>query len=143
MTELELLSFSLSLCPPSLPHTPPTRRPHAARLTPLSVTPTGLVSPAEWPAARRTCQLAREALLTAAAALKPGVTTDDIDAVVHSFAVEHEAYPSPLHYRCVCAQTGIIYLHTGRPPREQGAEIETEIATETATESREKRAERL
>lgn len=42
----------------------------------------------------------------AGAAVKPGMTTDEIDRVVHEAAVARGAYPSPLNYhgfpkRCV------------------------------------------
>lgn len=122
--------MSLSTHPLPTLYTPPafnTSHTHtlpSTRLThrSLSLYPSPLflvtVSSAEWPAARRTCQLAREALLTAAAALKPGMTTDDIDAVVHTFAVEHEAYPSPLHYRCVLG----LCICRGRPRTARSAE---------------------
>ena len=43
-------------------------------------------------------QLGREVLEIAAAALKPGITTDEIDQIVHDAAVERECYPSPLNY---------------------------------------------
>lgn len=44
-------------------------------------------------------QLAREVLDIAASHIQPGVTTDEIDAVVHSAIIERNAYPSPLNYR--------------------------------------------
>ena len=42
---------------------------------------------------------AREVLDIAGSIVKAGVTTDDIDAAVHSACVERGAYPSPLNYR--------------------------------------------
>jgi methionyl aminopeptidase len=53
-------------------------------------------------------QLAREVLDIAAAAIRPGITTDAIDAIVHEATVARNAYPSPLNYRnfpksvCTC-----------------------------------------
>ena len=44
-------------------------------------------------------QLGREILDIAAAHVKPGVTTDFIDEVVHNATIERGAYPSPLNYR--------------------------------------------
>jgi methionyl aminopeptidase len=44
-------------------------------------------------------QLAREVLDIAAAAVRPGITTDEIDEIVHQATVERNAYPSPLNYR--------------------------------------------
>ena len=43
-------------------------------------------------------QLAREVLDIGAAAIKPGVTTDEIDRVIHEAIIERDSYPSPLNY---------------------------------------------
>lgn len=56
-------------------------------------------SPAEIKAIRAACKLGRAALDLAAAHVKPGVTTDEIDAIVHDFIIKNDAYPSPLNYR--------------------------------------------
>ncbi|KAF8472752.1 putative methionine aminopeptidase type 1 [Kalaharituber pfeilii] len=48
---------------------------------------------------RKVCRLAREVLDIAAAFVKPGVTTDQIDEVVHNACIERDSYPSPLNYR--------------------------------------------
>lgn len=40
---------------------------------------------------RKVCRLAREVLDIAAAAVKPGVTTDYIDDIVHKACIEREA----------------------------------------------------
>jgi len=44
-------------------------------------------------------RIAAQAVDAAAAAVRPGVTTDELDAVVHEFLVTHDAYPSTLQYR--------------------------------------------
>jgi len=44
-------------------------------------------------------KLGREVMDIAAAMIRPGVTTDEIDAVVHQATIERNAYPSPLNYR--------------------------------------------
>jgi methionyl aminopeptidase len=44
-------------------------------------------------------KLGREVLDIAAAIVRPGVTTDEIDAVVHQATIDRNAYPSPLNYR--------------------------------------------
>lgn len=46
-----------------------------------------------------TTQLGREILDIAAAAIRPGITTDEIDEIVHKATIERNAYPSPLNYR--------------------------------------------
>ncbi|MFD1050326.1 type I methionyl aminopeptidase, partial [Kibdelosporangium lantanae] len=44
-------------------------------------------------------RIAAQALQEGGKAVKPGATTDDIDAVVHEFLVDNGAYPSTLGYR--------------------------------------------
>ncbi|KAG1756816.1 methionine aminopeptidase [Suillus paluster] len=48
---------------------------------------------------RTACRFGREVLDIAAAMVRPGVSTDEIDAVVHQATIERNAYPSPLNYR--------------------------------------------
>jgi methionyl aminopeptidase len=31
--------------------------------------------------------------------IRPGITTDEINTLVHEYIVSHDAYPSPLNYR--------------------------------------------
>ena len=44
-------------------------------------------------------RIAAQAIRAAGRAIKPGVTTDDLDQVVHEFLIDHGAYPSTLGYR--------------------------------------------
>jgi len=44
-------------------------------------------------------RIAAQALQEGGKAVKPGATTDDVDAVVHEFLVDNGAYPSTLGYR--------------------------------------------
>jgi methionyl aminopeptidase len=44
-------------------------------------------------------RIAAQAVDTVAAAIRPGVTTDELDAIGHDFLVAHDAYPSALGYR--------------------------------------------
>jgi methionyl aminopeptidase len=44
-------------------------------------------------------RIAAQALVEGGKAVKPGATTDDIDAIVHEFILDHHAYPSTLGYR--------------------------------------------
>ncbi|MEV0650551.1 type I methionyl aminopeptidase [Phytomonospora sp. NPDC050363] len=48
---------------------------------------------------RVACRLAADALVLAGEHVKPGVTTDHIDEVVHEYLCDHGAYPSTLGYR--------------------------------------------
>ncbi|KAJ1966409.1 Methionine aminopeptidase 1 [Dipsacomyces acuminosporus] len=64
---------------------------------------------------RRVCRLGREVLDIAAAALRVGVTTDEIDRIVHEATIERKAYPSPLGYyefpKSVCTSINEVVCH--------------------------------
>lgn len=47
---------------------------------------------------RETCRIGREVLDAAARVIQPGVTTDEIDRVVHDATIAAGGYPSPLNY---------------------------------------------
>ena len=57
---------------------------------------------------RVACRLGREVLDEAAAAVSAGVTTDELDRIVHEAAVERESYPSPLNYYQVRLQQPVL-----------------------------------
>ncbi len=48
---------------------------------------------------RTACQVAAEVLIETGAAVAPGVTTDELDAVAHAVYTARGAYPSTLGYR--------------------------------------------
>jgi len=50
-------------------------------------------------AMRVASKIAAQALAAGGEVVKPGVTTDEVDRVVHEYLVEHRAYPSTLGYR--------------------------------------------
>jgi methionyl aminopeptidase len=58
---------------------------------------------------------AREVLLDVAAAVRPGVTTDELDRVCHEACIARGGYPSPLHYKgfpkSVCTSVNEIICH--------------------------------
>jgi len=64
---------------------------------------------------RYVARLGREILDLAASHVKPGVTTDEIDAVVHQATLERNAYPSPLNYRefpkSLCTSVNEVICH--------------------------------
>ncbi|KTW27419.1 methionine aminopeptidase, type I [Pneumocystis carinii B80] len=64
---------------------------------------------------RKVCKLAREVLDIAAAALRPGITTDEIDEIVHMACIERDSYPSPLNYynfpKSVCTSVNETICH--------------------------------
>lgn len=78
-------------------------------------------------------KLAREVLDEAAAAVGVGVTTDELDAVVHEACVERECYPSPLNYynfpKSCCTSVNEVICH-GIPdlrPLEDGDLVNIDI----------------
>ncbi|GAA6037043.1 hypothetical protein JCM8097_005522 [Rhodosporidiobolus ruineniae] len=64
---------------------------------------------------RKVSILAREVLEIAAAALRPGITTLELDELVHNECVKRNAYPSPLNYsrfpRSVCTSINEVICH--------------------------------
>lgn len=64
---------------------------------------------------RHACQMGREVLDIAGKALRPGVTTDEIDRVVHEATLERDCYPSPLNYynfpKSVCTSVNEVICH--------------------------------
>jgi len=48
---------------------------------------------------RHAGRIAAQALAAGGAVVAPGVTTDAVDAVVHEFLLDHDAYPSTLGYK--------------------------------------------
>lgn len=63
----------------------------------------------------RACQLARHVLLLAGRSLRVGMTTDEIDFIVHQETIMHNAYPSPLRYggfpKSVCTSVNNVICH--------------------------------
>ena len=48
---------------------------------------------------RLACRIAAGALAEAGRAVAPGVTTDELDRIAHSYMLDHGAYPSTLGYK--------------------------------------------
>ncbi|XP_057310115.1 methionine aminopeptidase 1-like [Hydractinia symbiolongicarpus] len=64
---------------------------------------------------RTVCRLARECLDAGAKAVRPGVTTDEIDRIIHEATVERNCYPSPLNYhnfpKSCCTSVNEVICH--------------------------------
>ncbi|KAF6207728.1 hypothetical protein GE061_016176 [Apolygus lucorum] len=64
---------------------------------------------------RVACKLGREVLEEASKVIGVGVTTDEIDRIVHEACVERECYPSPLNYyqfpRSCCTSVNEVICH--------------------------------
>ena len=60
-------------------------------------------------------RLAAEILRLAGERVRPGITTDEIDAYVHELHVERDCYPSPLNYhgypKSVCTSVNEVICH--------------------------------
>lgn len=72
-------------------------------------------SPEVIDAMRRTSVSAAEVLRLAGEFVRPGITTDEIDAYVHQLCIDHNAYPSPLNYngfpKSVCTSANEVICH--------------------------------
>jgi methionyl aminopeptidase len=64
---------------------------------------------------RRAGRAAAEVLAETGRAVRPGVTTDELDAVAHQACVVRGAYPSPLNYhgfpKAICTSVNEVILH--------------------------------
>lgn len=83
---------------------------------------------------REVCKIGRGALDAAHRMIKAGVTTEEIDKVVHDYIIEHKAYPSPLGYynfpRSCCTSINECICH-GIPdtrPLQEGDIINVDIS---------------
>jgi methionyl aminopeptidase len=78
-------------------------------------------------------RIAAQAMHAAATIIGPGVTTDDLDRVVHEFLIDHGAYPSTLGYRgfpkSCCTSVNEVICH-GIPdsrPLEDGDIVKIDV----------------
>ena len=64
---------------------------------------------------RYACQAAAEVLEEGGRALRPGITTDEIDAIVHQACLSRGGYPSTLNYhgypKSLCTSVNEVILH--------------------------------
>lgn len=82
---------------------------------PEVVTSSDVKSPEVIERIRQAGKIAAGALQVAGAAAKPGVTTDEIDAIAHEYMISHDAYPSALDYmgfpKSVCTSVNEVICH--------------------------------
>ncbi|KAL9608386.1 MAG: hypothetical protein Q9167_006783 [Letrouitia subvulpina] len=66
-------------------------------------------------AMRKVCRLSREVLDIVGREVRPGVTTDYLDDIVHKACIERNSYPSPLNYvhfpKSVCTSVNEVICH--------------------------------
>ena len=64
---------------------------------------------------RKAGRLAREVLDTVLAAVRPGVSTDELDRIAHESIIARDAYPSPLNYmgfpKSLCTSVNEVVVH--------------------------------
>jgi methionyl aminopeptidase len=64
---------------------------------------------------RESGRIAARAVEAVGLAIRPGVTTDELDAIGHAYMIEHDAYPSTLGYRgypkSVCTSINEVICH--------------------------------
>ncbi len=70
---------------------------------------------AEFEAMRKAGRLAAEVLDFITPEVKPGVTTEDLDRLCHSFILDHGAIPAPLNYKgfpkSICTSINYVVCH--------------------------------
>ncbi|RKP14121.1 peptidase M24, structural domain-containing protein [Piptocephalis cylindrospora] len=74
-----------------------------------------VMKPDEIEAMRKVGRLAREVLDIGARAIRVGITTDEIDRIIHEACIERDAYPSPLNYhkfpKSCCTSVNEVICH--------------------------------
>lgn len=97
--------------PPHIP-TPPYYPSGEVPPPPLHIP---LLTPEQIQGVTRASQLASHVLTQAGQAIKAGITTEDMDVMVHDLCISAGAYPSPLHYRnfpkSVCTSVNNVACH--------------------------------
>jgi methionyl aminopeptidase len=106
----------------------------AGRLSPRRTVPEGIVrpdyadtgQPGDWvepmvrppeviEAVRRASRAAAEVLQVVGAAVRPGITTDALDAIAHAECIARGGYPSPLNYngfpKSLCTSVNEVICH--------------------------------
>ncbi|KAF9379653.1 Methionine aminopeptidase 1 [Podila verticillata] len=92
------------------------------------------VSEADLVVLRKVCQLAREVLDIGLAAVKPGVTTDEIDRVIHEATIARGAYPSTLNYNgykkscCISVNEVICHGIPDQRPLQEGDIVNLDVS---------------
>ncbi len=103
------------------------QHPHSPRIR--------LKSPADVEAIRRCGELVIETLNMVESALKPGISTDTINTLVHRFTLRNNAVPAPLNYRgfpksvCVSVNEEICHGIPGKRILKEGDIVNVDVTS--------------
>lgn len=88
---------------------------YVGRPGPSEFTGSDVYTPEQVELIRQSGRIAAQAVEAVGAAIRPGVTTDELDRVAHEFIVGHDAYPSTIGYRgypkSVCTSVNEVICH--------------------------------
>ena len=92
-------------------------------------------SPKEIEGIRASSQMAAETLLLVGEQLRAGMTTEDINTIVHEDTIRRDAYPSPLNYKgfpkSVCTSVNDVVCHgiPGKQVLKDGDIVNVDVTT--------------
>tara|TARA_Y100001954_G_C15672326_1_gene533385 strand:+ start:65 stop:916 length:852 start_codon:yes stop_codon:yes gene_type:complete len=79
------------------------------------------IKPRDLPDMRKACRLAADTLEMISEHIRPGITTDEINTIVHEYTIKHKARPAPLNYgatrhrkgfpKSVCTSVNDVVCH--------------------------------
>ena len=101
---------------PALPIPASIPRPeYVGKSGPREYTGNDIYSPEQIELIRESGRIAARAIEAVGAAIRPGVTTNELDILAHEFIVAHDAYPSTVGYRgypkSVCTSINEVICH--------------------------------
>lgn len=94
-----------------------------------------IMSPKDLEKMRAACQLAADTLVMVGERLRAGMTTDEINTLVHEYTLSHQARPSPLNYhgfpKSVCTSINEVVCHgiPGSQVLQQGDIINVDVTS--------------
>lgn len=92
-----------------------TRPEYVGRVAPAADTRGDLYSAEEIERIRTAGTIAADAIQAVGAAVRPGISTDELDAIGHASVISHGAYPSTLGYRgypkSICSSVNEVICH--------------------------------
>lgn len=92
-----------------------TRPEYVGKAGPTPSTRGDMYTPEEIELIRESGRIAAQAIALVGEAVRPGITTDELDAIGHDFLIAHGAYPSTLGYRgypkSLCSSLNEVICH--------------------------------